>query len=485
VEPSAPPSSARRRWRHVFDTGTTGADHFRTAVRAAFRLIDTDGDGLATHEEVLAALKKFSLVQELLFLSPKEPEPGLSEIMEMIGAEPAKGTAGQIDEARWLEFFCPKAGDQTMPLPQLYDPHSTGIKGFLIDLDGTIYRPGHLIPGSRTFYSWLLASGTPHVFVSNTGSKGPQGTQKKLSQAPYALHSEHLVPLDRIMTAADAQADYMCRTIPPESRVLLISGGGSFWRTLLDRRDPGRVSSWCIETSLTDEQAMEWAIEAERARRVSPDAPASHDQPSGAGDRPRVVVVFFLDGEVSSGWNYTLIKHVSFLLGHGAQLLYTADDPYNPQSDERHGDTVFPLPGPGMFASMLRPVLPLGAQDQFLCCGKGGNVGSTYIMDRAIAMLVSQGHSGDRDEIMMVGDRYGTDIRGATHAGIKSCLVESGCEKAADQVHYPTDRATFYAPSVDHIHPLGPGPDRDVSASALAEEMRHAQMSASVRNLGI
>lgn len=92
-------------------------------------------------------------------------------------------------------------------------------------------------------------------------------------------------------------------------------------------------------------------------------------------------------------------------------------------------------------------------------------MGAAYMMEKAIEMLGQQGHDGDRDSILMVGDRFGTDVRGATHAGIKSCLVESGCEKIADQKYYPTDRVTFYAPSVDHIHPLGPGLDE----SELAE----------------
>lgn len=334
--------------------------------------------------------------------------------------------------------------------------------------------------------SWLLESGTPHAFLSNTGSKGPEGTRDKLRTPPYELHPMP-VPLSRIMTAADAQADFLTRTLPAGSRILCVSGGGSFWRTLLERRDEALVRTWQIRTALTDEEAMDWAVEARRARAQS--------QPN----EPRVVVAFFLDGEITTddraellnaaessavtegvsgesgecaarlhalgeargggGWNYTLIKHCAFLLGHGASLVYTADDPFNPQTDpdKRHGDTLFQLPGPGMFASMLRPVLPLDSHDRFLCCGKGGNVGATYIMDAAIEMLHKQGHSGDRDRIMMVGDRFGTDVRGATHAGIKSCLVESGCEKARDQAYYPTDQATWCAPSVDYLHPLGVG----------------------------
>ena len=60
-----------------------------------------------------------------------------------------------------------------------YDPATSGITGFLIDLDGTMYHPAGLLPGAAEFYSWLVASGTPHVFLSNTGAKNSSGVQRK------------------------------------------------------------------------------------------------------------------------------------------------------------------------------------------------------------------------------------------------------------------------------------------------------------------
>lgn len=288
---------------------------------------------------------------------------------------------GGIDEPTWLAYFLASSDEASAgmvrPAALRYDPSSSGARAFLIDLDGTLYSSGRLLPGARRFYRWLLQSRTPHVFLSNTGSKGPEGTQAKLGALPYKLHDSP-VPLARILTAADAQADYMASALPegrwaraapapapparparsrtacaarplppPGSRVLVVSGGGSFWRTLLERRDAARVASWDVRTALSDEQAMQWALEASRTRG-----------PAGAA-LPKVVVAFFLDGDVlqgdgraaeaarADGWNYGLIKHCAFLLGHGAHLIYTADDPFNPHSAEAHADAVFPLPGPG------------------------------------------------------------------------------------------------------------------------------------------
>lgn len=433
-----------KRWRHVLDAGGSGLDSFRCAVTAAFRLLDKDGNGELSRIEMIRGLAKYELVQELLQLPPTVSAIEFEEMYEAMGTD----ERGCVTEAAWTEFFMPTLDEDRFPPPKPYDPRTSRIRAFLIDLDGTIYSHGALIPGARTFYKWLRASGMPYVFLSNTGAKGPEGTQARLATEPFKIDTEP-VPLSNIWTAADAQADYMVRSLPPRSKLLVVSGGGSFWRTMLDRRDAELVSTWQIEEQLTDAQAMEWAVEAERCRAAAQaGAPAE-----------RVAVAFFLDGDVrsgsqESGWNYGLIKQCAFLLGHGADLIYTADDPFNPSSDKQYGRMVFPLPGPGMFASMLRPVLPLGNHDQFLCCGKGGNVGRQFMMEHAIEMLRAQGHDGDRDTIMMVGDRFGTDVRGAVHVGIKSCLVESGCERAKDRVHYPTERATFVAPSVDYIHLL-------------------------------
>lgn len=70
-----------------------------------------------------------------------------------------------------------------------------------------------------------------------------------------------------------------------------------------------------------------------------------------------------------------------------------------------------------------------------------------------------------RAQIMMVGDRYATDVRAAVHIGIRACLVESGCEAEGDQRWYPVDRLTWVASSVDDL--------RTNQAEAPAEPVGH------------
>ena len=50
--------------------------------------------------------------------------------------------------------------------------------------------------------------------------------------------------------------------------------------------------------------------------------------------------------------------------------------------------------------------------------GKGGAAGCTYMMGKALAMLEAQGHSGDLDKIVIIGDRFDTDVRAGTQAGV-------------------------------------------------------------------
>ena len=48
----------------------------------------------------------------------------------------------------------------------------------------------------------------------------------------------------------------------------------------------------------------------------------------------------------------------SYMLSHGAELVVTAEDAFNPSVDpDNHPQSVFPLPGPGMFAAMFRKLM--------------------------------------------------------------------------------------------------------------------------------
>jgi len=186
-----------------------------------------------------------------------------------------------------------------------------------------------------------------------------------------------------------------------------------------------------------------------------------------------VWVAFFTDGEVGGDgvravggeaeeggeahafqdWSFEVIKIAGFLLSHGAQLVYTAEDAYNPSVDPKHPGLVFPLPGPGMFAAMMRKLMYPYKKDAIACAGKGGNQGGTYMMEAARRMLIAQGHDGDPTKILMVGDRFDTDVRAGLSSGFSTCLVTSGCHSLGLQQHYLTDPVHFHAPGVGALVP--------------------------------
>ena len=126
-------------------------------------------------------------------------------------------------------------------------------------------------------------------------------------------------------------------------------------------------------------------------------------------------------------WSFDVIKKASYMLSHGAELIVTAEDAFNPSVDPDYPQSVFPLPGPGMFASMFRKLMFPRGEDKIRVCGKGGVEGDEFMIGRALEMLREQGHNGDLSSVMIIGDRFDTDVRAGVRAGLRTCLVESGC----------------------------------------------------------
>lgn len=79
-------------------------------------------------------------------------------------------------------------------------------KGYLIDLDGTIYLGKELIPAGKRFVERLQAKGVPYLFVTNNTTKTPAAVQERL-KTEFDLQ----VPLDTLYTATLATVDYMNR----------------------------------------------------------------------------------------------------------------------------------------------------------------------------------------------------------------------------------------------------------------------------------
>jgi ribonucleotide monophosphatase NagD (HAD superfamily) len=335
-----------------------------------------------------------------------------------------------------------------------YDPALSRITGFLIDLDGTVYRPNSLMPGASDFHKWMVSTGKQFVYLSNTGAKASEAVRCKLSSPSYYVGEK--LPPDCVWTAADAQVEFMADNIPVGAKVFVVSGAcGDFWLPLLRERCPALVDTWEIRTEMSETEAKQWATIA----ATNP-------------NMPLVWVVMFIDGKLSScndpttgepspaDWSYEYIRNLMYLLGHGAHLTYTANDASNPAIDDLYRGYVWPQPGPGMFAAMLKAIIPprdLGRRVH--CLGKGGQDGKQYMMEHAIKLLRKQGHNGDRKTICMMGDRFDTDIRGGRMVGITTCLVETGEHQLTMQSDYKQYVPTFVARSIGAMHGLEQTPE--------------------------
>jgi hypothetical protein len=113
-----------------------------------------------------------------------------------------------------------------------------------------------------------------------------------------------------------------------------------------------------------------------------------------------------------------------------------------------------------LFAQMMRTLMYPHKSDRATCTGKGGKAGAHYMMERARSMLMAQGHDGDRSKIMMVGDRFDTDVRAGISAGFMTCLVLTGCHTMEVQKYYRADPVDFFVPSVGGLVPTLPPASR-------------------------
>ena len=195
------------------------------------------------------------------------------------------------------------------------------------------------------------------------------------------------------------------------------------------------------------------------------------------------------------------------MLSHGAELIVTAEDAFNPSLDPDYPHSVFPLPGPGMFASMFRKLMYPRGEGNLRVCGKGGAEGDEFMIGHALQMLRQQGHNGDPGTVLIIGDRYDTDVRAhrgpssqpnrkpwalatipalglsaspmtrpTSHStsrrtfhrtshctshqvragvrnGLRTCLVESGCHASSLQRFFPRDRADYVAANLGELLP--------------------------------
>lgn len=92
--------------------------------------------------------------------------------------------------------------------------------GYLIDMDGVIYRENQLIPGAVEFVQALNATGTPFLFLTNNSAPTPEDLAVRLKHlGVHGLSARHFY------TSALNTADFLSET-DPGCTVFVIGEGG-------------------------------------------------------------------------------------------------------------------------------------------------------------------------------------------------------------------------------------------------------------------
>ena len=92
-------------------------------------------------------------------------------------------------------------------------------RGFLIDMDGVIYRGKELIAGAREFISRLRAEEVPFMFLTNNSQRTRRDVATKLVRMGIDVEESH------VFTCAMATARFLAQQIPDGTAYVIGEGG--------------------------------------------------------------------------------------------------------------------------------------------------------------------------------------------------------------------------------------------------------------------
>ncbi|MDG4846756.1 TIGR01457 family HAD-type hydrolase [Peribacillus frigoritolerans] len=224
-------------------------------------------------------------------------------------------------------------------------------KGYLIDLDGTMYRGTEQIAEAAGFINDLRKRDIPYLFVTNNSSRTPAQVADKLRSIGISTED------DQVFTTSMATANYIAEQ----------KKGASVY--------------------VVGEEGIIEALKEKGMKLVE--------------EHPDYLVM-----GIDRGINYEKLSKACLAVRNGAVFIST------------NGDIAIPteqglLPGNGSLTS----VVSVSTQVQPIFIGKPESV----IVEQALRVL-----GVPKEETIMVGDNYDTDILAGINAGIDTLLVHTG-----------------------------------------------------------
>ena len=95
----------------------------------------------------------------------------------------------------------------------------TSQHGYLIDMDGVIYRGSELIPGADIFINSLIDKDIPFLFITNNSQRTQRDVVTKLNRLGIRAEKEH------VFTCAEATASYLSQQRPNGTAYVIGEGG--------------------------------------------------------------------------------------------------------------------------------------------------------------------------------------------------------------------------------------------------------------------
>ena len=225
--------------------------------------------------------------------------------------------------------------------------------GYMIDLDGTIYRGKEKIPAAKRFIERLQEHDIPFLFVTNNSTQAPIKVVENRANN-FDIH----VKEENVYTSALATADYIA-DLNKDKRSVYVIGEVGLKQAILDK--------------------------GFRFEETNPD-----------------YVVVGLDYDVT----YHKFELATLAIKRGAKFIGTNADTNLP--NERGL-----VPGAGSMIALVE----CSTQQKATYIGKP----ETIIMEKALERL-----GLPKDEVVMVGDNYMTDIKAGINFGIDTMLVYTG-----------------------------------------------------------
>lgn len=248
-------------------------------------------------------------------------------------------------------------------------------KGYLIDLDGTMYRGSERIEAAGRFVKRLYEQNIPYLFVTNNSTKKQEDVAEVL-----AKHNIQAEP-SLVVTTSMATASYI-HDLKPKATVYAVGEEGLF-------------------------HALQ-----EMGHTVT-------DQPEAD------FVVIGLDRSVT----YEKLARACLAVRNGATFIST------------NGDVALPterglLPGNGSITSVVS--VSTGQKPIFI--GKPESV----ITEQALKLIQLP-----KEDVLMVGDNYDTDILAGINAGLDTLLVFTGVTQKEHLSQYKV-QPTYTIDSLDN-----------------------------------